>query len=86
MDCFRFLLFIWFTETRFCVQDHLGDVVYVELPDVGNSVTQGKSFGAVESVKATGDINSPVSGEVIDVNTELNGSPGLVSVTEKKLA
>lgn len=83
---FRFLLFIWFTETRFCVQDHLGDVVYVELPDVGNSVTQGKSFGAVESVKATSDINSPVSGEVIDVNTELNGSPGLVSVTEKKLA
>ncbi|KAJ0980810.1 hypothetical protein J5N97_009065 [Dioscorea zingiberensis] len=62
-------------------QDHLGDVVYVELPDVGNEVTQGKSFGAVESVKATSDINSPVSGEVVDVNTELNGSPGLVNAS-----
>ncbi|CAF2153031.1 unnamed protein product [Brassica rapa] len=40
-------------------QDHLGDVVYVELPDLGHSVSQGESFGAVESVKATSDINSP---------------------------
>lgn len=60
-------------------QDHLGDVVYVELPDVGVGVTQGNSFGAVESVKATSDINSPVSGKVIEVNEELNSSPGLVS-------
>lgn len=60
-------------------QDHLGDVVYVELPDVGVAVAQGNSFGAVESVKATSDINSPVSGKVIEVNEELNSSPGLVS-------
>lgn len=60
-------------------QEHLGDVVYVELPDVGVAVTQGNSFGAVESVKATSDINSPVSGKVIEVNEELNSSPGLVS-------
>jgi len=60
-------------------QDHLGDVVYVELPDVGHSVSQGKSFGAVESVKATSDINSPVSGKVVEVNEELTESPGLVS-------
>lgn len=60
-------------------QDHLGDVVYVELPEVGVSVTQGGSFGAVESVKATSDINSPVSGKVVEVNEELNSSPGLVS-------
>ncbi|CAI0401862.1 unnamed protein product [Linum tenue] len=59
-------------------QDHLGDVVYVELPELGTEVTQGNSFGAVESVKATSDINSPVSGKVVEVNEELNGSPALV--------
>ncbi|KAF5961781.1 hypothetical protein HYC85_002990 [Camellia sinensis] len=47
-------------------QDHLGDVVYVELPEVGVAVTQGGSFGAVESVKATSDIYSPVSGPPFD--------------------
>jgi len=60
-------------------QDHLGDVVYVELPEVGATVTQGDSFGAVESVKATSDVNSPVSGKVIEVNQELNTSPALLS-------
>jgi len=60
-------------------QDHLGDVVYVELPEVGAAVTQGDGFGAVESVKATSDINSPVSGKVIEVNEELSNSPALVS-------
>ncbi|XP_059658058.1 glycine cleavage system H protein 2, mitochondrial-like [Cornus florida] len=60
-------------------QDHLGDVVYVELPEVGADVKQGGSFGAVESVKATSDINSPVSGKVIEVNEELSSSPGLVN-------
>ncbi|XP_059625307.1 glycine cleavage system H protein 2, mitochondrial [Cornus florida] len=60
-------------------QDHLGDVVYVELPEVGAAVTQGGSFGAVESVKATSDINSPISGKVVEVNEELNNSPGLVN-------
>ncbi|XP_071735491.1 glycine cleavage system H protein 2, mitochondrial-like [Rutidosis leptorrhynchoides] len=60
-------------------QDHLGDVVYVELPEVGTTVTQGTSFGAVESVKATSDINSPVSGKVVEVNEQLSSSPGLVN-------
>ncbi|KAF2282974.1 hypothetical protein P3X46_031199 [Hevea brasiliensis] len=60
-------------------QDHLGDVVYVELPEVGTAVKQGDSFGAVESVKATSDINSPVSGKVVEVNEELNNSPALVN-------
>ncbi|KAK1384755.1 Glycine cleavage system H protein [Heracleum sosnowskyi] len=60
-------------------QDHLGDVVYVELPEIGTAVTQGDSFGAVESVKATSDINSPVSGKVVEVNEELNDSPALVN-------
>ncbi|XP_015960222.1 glycine cleavage system H protein 2, mitochondrial [Arachis duranensis] len=65
-------------------QDHLGDVVYVELPEVGKDVTQGESFGAVESVKATSDINSPVSGKVVEVNEELNSSPGLVNSSPYK--
>lgn len=54
--------------------------MYVELPEVGNSVTQGESFGAVESVKATSDVYSPVSGVVVEVNSELSESPGLVSL------
>ncbi|KAL6546214.1 NAD-dependent glutamate dehydrogenase [Orobanche minor] len=61
-------------------QDHLGDVVYAELPEEGTEVEQGASFGAVESVKATSDINSPISGKVVQVNTKLNDSPGLVSL------
>ncbi|KAL0770650.1 hypothetical protein Bca101_035801 [Brassica carinata] len=63
------------------VSDHLGDVVYVELPDLGRSVSQGESFGAVESVKATSDINSPVSGKVVEVNEVLTESPGLVNTS-----
>ncbi|KAH9609830.1 hypothetical protein KSS87_021810 [Heliosperma pusillum] len=60
-------------------QDHLGDVVYVELPEEGATVTQGSAFGAVESVKATSDINSPISGKVIEVNKELADSPALIN-------
>ncbi|XP_027347417.1 glycine cleavage system H protein 2, mitochondrial-like isoform X2 [Abrus precatorius] len=60
-------------------QDHLGDVVYVELPEVGATVAQGEGFGAVESVKATSDVNSPVSGKVVEVNEELNSAPALVN-------
>ncbi|KAK6240357.1 hypothetical protein QUC31_015921 [Theobroma cacao] len=60
-------------------QDHLGDVVYVELPEVGATVKQGDGFGAVESVKATSDVNSPVSGKVVEVNEELSNSPALVN-------
>ena len=61
----------------------MGDVVYVELPLVSGAVAQGKNFGAVESVKATRKVNSPVSGEVVEVNTEPNGSPGLMSSLDK---
>jgi len=61
------------------VQDHLGEVVFVELPEANSSVSKEKSFGAVESVKATSEILSPISGEVIEVNTKLTESPGLVS-------
>lgn len=52
--------------------------MFVELPEAGKEVKQGSSFGAVESVKATSDVNSPISGEVVEVNTKLSESPGLV--------
>lgn len=61
------------------VQGHLGEVVFVELPEEKSSLSKDKSFGAVESVKATSEILSPISGEVIEVNTKLTDSPGLVS-------
>ncbi|KAJ6946845.1 glycine cleavage system H protein [Populus alba x Populus x berolinensis] len=60
-------------------QDHLGEVVFVDLPEADDSVSQGKSFGAVESVKATSDINSPISGEIVEVNTQLSETPGLIN-------
>ena len=49
-------------------QSELGDVVYVELPEVGESITAGEAFGEVESTKAVSDLKSPISGEVIAVN------------------
>ncbi|KAF5442094.1 hypothetical protein F2P56_037031 [Juglans regia] len=61
------------------LQDHLGEVVFVELPEAGGSISQGGSFGAVESVKATSDVNSPISGEIVEVNTKLTESPGLIN-------
>jgi len=60
-------------------QAELGDIVYVELPEVGSKVEAKSSFGVVESVKAASDVYSPVSGEVIAVNESLNDTPGLVN-------
>ncbi len=60
-------------------QHELGDVVYVELPEVGSTVEQGKPFGVVESVKAASDLYAPVSGEVVEVNTALEDAPELVN-------
>lgn len=56
-------------------QRELGDVVYVELPEVGQELTAGKVLGSVESVKAVSDVYSPVSGEVVEVNTALHQTP-----------
>ena len=56
-------------------QDALGDVVFVNLPQVGDEVVAGESFGDVESVKAVSDLISPVSGVVLEVNEELDDSP-----------
>jgi glycine cleavage system H protein len=60
-------------------QHLLSDIVYVELPEVGDSVSAGESMGTVESVKAAEDANAPVSGEVIEVNTELEDNPEWVN-------
>ena len=56
-------------------QDALGDVVFINLPEVGDTVTAGESFGDVESVKAVSDVNSPVTGVVVEVNEDLADSP-----------
>jgi len=56
-------------------QDALGDVVFINLPEVGDTVTAGESFGDVESVKAVSDVNSPVTGVIVEVNEDLVDSP-----------
>jgi glycine cleavage system H protein len=60
-------------------QDELGDVVFVELPKVGAKVEAGKPLGTIESVKAVSEIFSPVSGEVLEVNTALVAAPETVN-------
>lgn len=60
-------------------QHSLGDVVYVELPKVGDAFTAGESFGSVESVKAVSEIFTPVSGEVVEVNESLQDEPEKVN-------
>ena len=60
-------------------QQQLGDVVYVELPDVGAPVTAGGAFGSIESVKAVSELFSPVGGEVVEVNGHLKDHPEVVN-------
>lgn len=60
-------------------QDSLGEVVYVELPEEGQKVTQNEPFGVVESVKAVSDLVAPVSGTVIEVNTSVADDPGTLN-------
>lgn len=60
-------------------QDALGDVVYVSLPEVGDTVTAGDSVGEVESTKSVSDLYSPLSGEVVSVNESLDATPELVN-------
>jgi len=60
-------------------QDQLSDVVYVELPEVGDTFEQGDVFAVVESVKAASDVYMPVSGEILEVNEVLEDSPELVN-------
>ena len=60
-------------------QEELGEVLFLELPQVGRSVTAGESFGVVESVKAVSDLFAPVSGTVAEVNARLDDEPELVN-------
>ncbi len=60
-------------------QDELGDIVFVELPSVGETIERGVEFGVIESIKAVSDLYAPLSGEVIAVNDELVDAPELVN-------
>ena len=60
-------------------QEQLGDIVFVELPDVGKKLAAGAEAAVVESVKAASEVYAPVSGEVVEVNSQLEGSPGSVN-------
>jgi glycine cleavage system H protein len=60
-------------------QQQLGDVVYIELPEVGAKVKQGQSFGTIESVKAVSELYAPLSGEVVEVNKALKDKPEVVN-------
>ena len=60
-------------------QQQLGDVVYVDLPEIGAKLKQGQSFGTIESVKAVSELYSPVSGEVVEVNAALKDKPETVN-------
>jgi len=60
-------------------QDQLGDIVYIELPKVGDRIESGKTFGVIESVKTASDLYAPVSGEVVEVNSDLVDQPQSVN-------
>jgi glycine cleavage system H protein len=60
-------------------QSELGDIVFVELPEVGDTVTADEPFGSVESVKTVSELYAPVSGKVVEINEELNDSPEFVN-------
>lgn len=60
-------------------QSELGDIVFVELPNVGANIQAGMPFGTVESIKTVSDLVAPISGEVVEVNSELNETPELVN-------
>jgi len=60
-------------------QGELGDIVFVELPAVGSTLTQGKSFGTIEAVKAVSDLFAPVSGEVLEVNKTVQDTPEIIN-------
>ncbi|MEM5947219.1 glycine cleavage system protein GcvH [Spirochaetia bacterium 38H-sp] len=60
-------------------QNSLGDVVFVELPEVGKEVKKGESFGVIESVKTTSDVHAPLSGKIVEVNAKLKDKPELIN-------
>ncbi len=67
------------TGITFFAQEQLGDITFVELPEVGRILEQGEEMGVVESVKAASEIYAPVSGEVVEVNLDLETAPELIN-------
>ena len=67
-------------------QSALGDIVFVDLPEVGDEFEKGDSFGSVESVKAASDVYAPVSGKVVEVNDKLSDEPGMVNSSAEEEA
>jgi glycine cleavage system H protein len=70
--------FGWVGITEYA-QGELGDIVFVELPSVGTKVQQGKSFGTIEAVKAVSDLFAPVSGEVVEINKDIQSAPDAIN-------
>jgi len=60
-------------------QNELGDVVFIEFPDIGQEFNQGESFGVIESVKAVSDLHAPIGGKVVEINEELQDAPEIVN-------
>jgi glycine cleavage system H protein len=60
-------------------QSELGDVVFVELPEVGTEIKQGEAFGTIEAVKAVSDLYSPVTGKVVEINSALDDDPMVIN-------
>ena len=60
-------------------QDQLGDIVFVELPEVGSDIQMGETFGVVESVKAVSDLYAPISGKVLEINADLVDAPDAIN-------
>jgi glycine cleavage system H protein len=60
-------------------QQQLGDIVYVELPTVGDQIAEGMTFGVIESVKAVSDLSAPISGEVVAINQDLIDQPEIIN-------
>lgn len=60
-------------------QEQLGDIVYVELPDVGREVTVGEEIAIIESVKTTSEVNAPISGTILEINEDLSENPEIIN-------
>ena len=60
-------------------QESLGDVVFIDLPKIGTSISQFKKFGEIESVKAVSELFAPISGKVIEINSEIENSPEIIN-------
>jgi glycine cleavage system H protein len=70
---------LWEAGITDYAQDLLGDIVFIDLPEVGAEFQKGESFGSVESVKAASDVYAPVSGTVVEINQALADEPGIVN-------